>query len=298
MAAAPDPSVIGQQLDRILLRHQFDISKDGTHVNKHLCIAAALAATTFAASAAEWSDTSIGLRYGTKFQEPYNGQDIRKSIVNITHVSGYKYGSNFLNVDLLDSDGTDAHAQEAYVVYRNTVDLGKVTGRDYKFTGVRGFGITGGFDWNTKNDPGYASRKRMLVLGPTLFVDVPGFLNVGVYALRESNQPVGVASRYTYDTHAMLGLNWGIPLGGTGLSFEGYTNWIASKGTNEYGGPTAPEFNFDGQVMYDLGQPLGIGKNTLRAGLEYQYWRNKFGNPHSVPGSLAKTPMVRVEYHF
>ncbi|MBA9873449.1 outer envelope protein, partial [Ralstonia insidiosa] len=35
-----------------------------------------------------------------------------------------------------------------------------------------------------------------------------------------------------------------------------------------------------------------------RAGIEYQYWRNKFGNPASVPGSLAKTPMVRVEYHF
>jgi hypothetical protein len=27
-------------------------------------------------------------------------------------------------------------------------------------------------------------------------------------------------------------------------------------------------------------------------------WRHKFGNPAEMPGSLAKTPMVRVEYYF
>ena len=55
---------------------------------------------------------------------------------------------------------------------------------------------------------------------------------------------------------------------------------------------------FDGQVMYDVGTPLGLGKNTFRVGREYQYWRNKFGNPDNVIGSFAKTPMLRAEYHF
>jgi hypothetical protein len=36
----------------------------------------------------------------------------------------------------------------------------------------------------------------------------------------------------------------------------------------------------------------------MRIGLEYQYWKNKFGNPSTVPGSLAKTPMIRLELHF
>ena len=73
---------------------------------------------------------------------------------------------------------------------------------------------------------------------------------------------------------------------------------IDCGGKNEFGGPTAPEFNFDGQVMYDLSAVAGLPKSALKAGVEYQYWRNKFGNPHSVPGSLAKTPQARVEYHF
>ncbi len=250
------------------------------------------------AQAAEWSDTSIGYRYGTAFQEPFNGQNITKNIFNITHVSGYKYGSNYLNVDLLQSDGTDASAQEAYVVYRHTLDLGKVSGKNFAFGPVRGMGLTAGFDWNTKNDPGYASKKRMLVLGPTFMVDVPGFLNVSLLLLQESNFPKGIASRYTYKTHPMLNLAWGIPLGGTGLSFEGFMNYISGKGSNEFGGGTSPETNIDAMLMYDLGPAMGAAKNTFRVGIEYQYWRNKFGNPSNVPGSLAKTPMVRAEYHF
>jgi hypothetical protein len=263
-----------------------------------LAMAAALGSACAGAMAAEWSDTSIGVRYGTKFQEPFNGQDIAKTIVNFTHASGYKYGTNFFNIDLLDSDGTDNHAQEAYVVYRHTLDLGKVMDRKFEWSGVRGLGLTAGFDWNTKNDPGYGSRKRMLVLGPSMFFDVPGFLNAGVFMLYESNQPAAAGiPRYTYDWHPMLNLAWGIPIGG-GFSFEGYLNWIASKGNNEFGGGTAPEFNFDGQIMYDLSGVAGWGKNTFKVGFEYQYWRNKFGNPSSVPGSLAKTPMIRAEYHF
>ncbi|PUA17770.1 outer envelope protein [Glaciimonas sp. PCH181] len=270
------------------------ISKFAVNV---LTVAAALASVQ-QASAAEWSDTSIGYRYGTNFAEPYVGTGIAKSIIDIQHASGYKYGTNFVNVDLLQSDSKDSNAQEAYIVYRNTLDLGKVSGKTLSFGPVRGLGVTAGFDWNTKNDPGYASRKRMLVLGPTLMMDVPGFLNVSLLLMRESNQPVGVTSRYTYDTHPMLSLAWGIPIASTGLAFEGYFDYIAAKGTNEYGGGTAPEVHFDGQIMYDLGTPLGMGKNTLRAGLEYEYWRNKFGTPSTVKGSLAKTPMVRVEYHF
>jgi len=263
-----------------------------------LALAAAAAAQT--GMAAEWSDTSIGIRYGTRFAEPFVGAGISKRIINLTHASGYKYGSNFFNVDFLMSDGKDDNAQEAYVVYRHTFDLGKVMDRKFEYGPVSGMGLTAGFDWNTKNDPGYGSRKRMLVLGPTFFLATPGFFNAGIYLLYESNQPAAAhIARYTYDLHPMLGLTWGIPIAGaSGFSFEGYLNWIAAKGTNEFGGPTAPEFNFDGAIMYDASRWVGADKGRFKVGFEYQYWRNKFGNPHSVPGSVASTPMVRAEYHF
>jgi len=270
-------------------------------------VAAALFAACGAASAAEWSDTSIGYRYGTAFHEPFNTQNIQKDIFFLTHVSGYKYGTNFFNVDFLMSDSKDpstvggSGAQEAYVVYRNTLDLGKITGKDYKWGIVRGWGGTFGFDWNTKNDVGYASKKRMFVAGPTVMFDVPGFLNVSLLALNESNAPVGHPSRYTYQTHAMLTGAWGIPIGDLPLSFEGFMNIIAPKGKDEFGVQTKTETNFDGQIMLDVGKLAGGPKGTFKIGLEYQYWKNKFGNNAggaAGPGAIAKTPMIRAEYHF
>jgi nucleoside-specific outer membrane channel protein Tsx len=263
-------------------------------------LALAVAASAQAGFAADFSDTSIGIRYGRDFAEPFVGGGISKKIINLTHVDGSKSGSNFFNIDLLQSDSKDDNAQEAYVVYRHTFDLGALMDRQFDFGPVRGVGLTAGFDWNTKNDPGFGSRKRMLVVGPTFSLKTPGFLNAGIYLLNESNQPAAAhIARHTFDPHPMLGLAWGIPIAwASGFSFEGYLNWIAAKGANEFGGPTAPEFNFDGAIMYDASRWVGADKGRFKVGFEYQYWRNKFGNPSSVPGSLARTPEIRAEYHF
>jgi hypothetical protein len=268
-----------------------------------------------AAMAAEWSDTALSWRHGQTFREPFNPNNISKHIVAFTHASGYKYGSNYVNVDLLQSDHNDpgslnqhSGAQEAYLVYRNTVDIGKVTGQEYRYGLVKGIGATFGFDWNTKNDVGYNSRKRMLVVGPTLMWDVPGYLSTSILLLHESNAPSGafppiseVHDRYTYDTHPMFTANWGIPVA-PGWSFEGYLNFIAAKGRDEVGNGTGAETNLDMQIMYDIGSQFGQPKNTFRIGFEYQLWNNKFGNTERTVGSMggnrASTPMVRAEYHF
>jgi len=267
-----------------------------------------------AVHAADWSDTSLSYRYGQKFAEPYGPNDITKNILNLSHASGYKYGSNFLSVDMLMSDdkdpsapGAKSGAQETYVLYRHTLDIGKVTGSAIDFGPVRGVGATVGFDWNSKADAGYNSKKRMVVAGPTLMFKVPGFFNTSLLAVFESNAPynayAGVSTpRYTYKTHAMLSNVWLIPLSSSvPLTFEGFANFIGSKGKDEFGGDTKAETNIDMQFMYDISEAVGSPKNTFKVGVEYQYWKNKFGNNDGGPagnGATAKTPMIRAEYHF
>ncbi|MEO8006846.1 MAG: outer envelope protein [Betaproteobacteria bacterium] len=259
------------------------------------------------ASAEEFSDTSIGWRYGTKFAEPFEGNDIHKNVIDFQHASSYKYGTNFFNADLLLSDKRDPGensegAQEAYIVYRNTIDIGKVLDREFKYGGIiRGFGATLGFDWNTKNDALYGSKKRMLVAGPTLMMDVPGFLNISVFELWESNAPIGISNRYNYDPHPMLDIVWGIPIGDSPFIWQGYLDFAASKGKDEFGGDTAPETHLDTQIMLDVGRVMGGPKNTFKVGLEFEYWRNKYGTNHYGPagsGAFARTPLIRAEYHF
>ena len=248
------------------------------------------------AAAANWSDTSIGWRYGTAFREPFvnkadnSAQDISKNIIDFQHTSGYKYGVNFFNIDLLISDSKDpancpnfkctGSADEAYVVYRNNIEWGKVSGSPIKLPGIRDMALTLGFDWNTKNDAGYASKKRMWVWGPTVELDVPGFMNVSILGLSESNAPCttfppaavgyppsGCTSRYYYKTHVMLTSAWSIPIADLPLAYEGFANVIAPKGNNEFGGPTKTEINWDSEIMLDVGRCSWRTQGYVQGGL-------------------------------
>ena len=142
--------------------------------------------------AATWSDTYLGYKFGDRFSEPFNTKDINKNVLTFGHASGYKYGSNFVNIDYLMSDkndpafaGANHSAREVYAIYRHTLDFGALTGSPIKFGPVKGVGFTAGFDVNTKNDAGYNSKKQMLVAGPTLFIDVPaGFFNLSLLKFR------------------------------------------------------------------------------------------------------------------
>ena len=275
---------------------------------------AALLCCSAPAGAQDWSDNAVSYRYGTRFAEPFNPEHIKKHVVAFTHASGYKYGSNYFNLDLLKSDSTDPRslgsssgAREAYLLYRHTLDFGALRGSDIRFGRVKGVGLTFGFDLNHKDDVGYNSRKRMLVLGPTLMWDVPGFLNTSILWLRESNAPSGpfppianVRGRYTYDTHPMFGASWGIPVA-EGWSFEGFVNWIAAKGLDEAGRATSAETNLDLALMHDIGPRLGYPKKRIRVGVGYQFWNNKFGNSRATTGGAgqrASTPMLRADVHF
>jgi nucleoside-specific outer membrane channel protein Tsx len=272
----------------------------------------ALATSVACAHAADWSDTSIALTTGDKFAEPYNTKDVGKNVYSLKHVSGDKYGQNFFIADLLQSNsadpgtGSSSGAQEVYVVYRRLFDLQKMTGKSYAYGPVKGMGITAGFDWNTKHDS-YGSKKRMLAVGPTWMMDVKqGFFNVSLLMLDESNDPNGSrfgysTGRYSYKKHGDLSLAWGVPAGITNLSFEGWADYIASKGKDETGGDTKPETHINASLMYDVSEPVGVAKNTVKLGVGYEYWKNKFGNDYTGgagKGAFAKTPFLKAEYHF
>jgi hypothetical protein len=285
----------------------------GKRLGAAVLMLAAVAATN--SMAADWSDTALSVRYGTKFAEPYDNNadgsrvDITKVIYGLTHISGYKYGTNFFNVDLLESNRKDPGdgiagnpgAQEVYIVYRHMLDIGKVSGTSFKYGPMRGLGLTAGFDMNAKND-GYGSKKRMWVIGPTVMFDVPGFVNVSALVFDESNSPTGLDSRYHYKNHGAFEVDWGIPMGFAPIFFQGYGLFIGSKGKNEFGGDTKPETHIDLAFMFDFGEAVGGPKGTFKIGVGYEYWKNKFGNPtrpsDAGEGATARTPMIRAEYHF
>ncbi len=134
---------------------------------------ALLLGCSVAAAAEDPGDTFIGYRYGTRFREPNNPQEITKDIVQFAHASNYRYGSNYLNVDYFKSDGNDpangpgsGGAVEIYLTYRNQLQYGKLTGKPLAYGFIRDMALTTGFDLNTK-DTTLSPRKQVIVVGPT-----------------------------------------------------------------------------------------------------------------------------------
>lgn len=269
-------------------------------------VLAALASSTYAA---DWHDAFIGYGYGTKFKEPGNDADVKKHVLTLQYVGGYKYGVNFFTLDMLTSDDnnpakgptlgapSDRGAQEVYVVYNNTVSLGKVSGTPFKFGPVSDVGIQAGFDYNSKNDT-FGAGLIKLIVGPKLQFDVPGLLTVGLFYYKEWNNNGISGQDVDFDAAARLGATWNFGFGlGLPATFKGYANYTGEKGKDGFGGDTSAETWLEAKLLWDVGSLAGKPK-TFYGGLGYQYIKNKFGNSSSLAGTKVSAPSVQFEAHF
>ena len=280
-------------------------------------LAALVAAPTYAL---DWSDNSFHLAYGNAYREPFNPENIGKTTLTYTHVDGYKWGSNFLNIDFLYSTSGEgdniqvggasfanipaqelrtAGAAEVYAVYRHTLSLNKVTNTKTFQLGnvVRDVGIVAGIDLNTKNHA-FSSRKIMPIGGVGLALNVPGFLNVEFLANKEWGVNGAVGKDTSFDVTPTFAANWGIPIYGP-VTFEGWGAVNLPKGSGGAGlADTKTEVHVVPKLMVDVG-PF-FGSKGYQVGAGFEYWLNKFGSDHSLDntgGSYAKTVFGEVAIH-
>lgn len=270
-----------------------------------LPLALALSCASLAASAAEWSDNAVSYRYGADFSEPGNPGDVRKNILGFTHVSGYKWGSNFLNADLLMSDKSDpannstAGAQEVYLVYANQLHLGKITGSKFEFGPVKDFAWTNGFDFNSKNTA-FAPRVRKFMTGPTVkFGGALGWADLSLLYYKEKNHNGIVGTSVDFDPTFRIAAAWGLAFdaGPVPMKFNGFMNYTGAKGKDGFGNETDPETWMDAFLMVDVGKLVSGQKDTFLAGVGYEYVNNKFGSASGSNGAKTNTAMVKLEWH-
>lgn len=259
-----------------------------------------LAAVAMAASAhaADWNDTSVGLRIGNQFAEPGIDKKIGKTILAFNHIDGDKLGTNLFVIDLLMSDSKDpsqgggGNAQEWYGFYQRTFSMSALTGNKGGYGFAKDLSLVARVDFGTKNTE-FAPRPRKLRLGVSAAMPVSaGFWDVGVQLYKETNHNGIVGKDVSFDLAPVLTSAWAIPAGpGT---FGGFFDLVGQKGKDGFGGKTKAEVLARLTYLFDIGAKTG-----LKAGVGYEYWNNKFGNPaSSVPGSKQSTAMLMAEYHF
>ena len=227
-----------------------------------------LLATTFAiGSQAEiWSSTEVHYSKGDLLN-PFGEKDLDTTIVTLQHAGGHKYGKNFFFVDHSRTDTGSSFYGEWY----STFSLGAITGSDMSFGMVKDVGLLAGLNLAPSTSSMYT------LPGVSLALDLPGFafanLDITGYNNIKTNGTSGEESSY------MLDFNWAYPFkaGGLSWSVEGHAEYIAGRDMKVGSDKLEDWILMQPQVRVDLGEALGNEAGNFFVGVEYQYWKNKYG---------------------
>jgi nucleoside-specific outer membrane channel protein Tsx len=269
-----------------------------THCN--LLAVAALATSGSVASAADWNDTSVGVRFGSTFKEPSISKDIAKTIFNFTYVSGDKLGTNLVVGDLLKSNSADpasnggGGATEFYGLYQRTLSINALRGTKDAYGPFRDLGLVARIDLGTKNDA-FAASPVKVRLGVSADIPVEaGFWNVGIQAHKKRDHNGIVGNHVTFKWAPVLTTAWELRVAGIAM-FGGYLDFIGPMGKDGFGGDTKAQTNLYAKVMFDVGGAT----SGFKAGVGLDYYKNKYGTNGSTPfGATQTTALLLTEYHF
>lgn len=269
--------------------------------NTYKCLSAAMfAAIAGTAHAADWSDTSVGVRWGNGFTEPGIAQRFDKTIFNFTHIDGDRLGTNMVVADVLKSSSADpavnggGGAQEIYGFYQRSLSLNALNGNKGGYGPFKDISLIGRLDMGAKDDA-FGSHPRKVRVGVSASLPVSaGFWDIGLQAYKHYDHNGIVGKDVTFKLAPVLTSAWSIPIGSM-ASFDGFADIIGPKGKDGFGMDTKTEVMLDAKLMFNLGGP----KSGFKAGIGYEYWKNKHGSDASiVPGAKQSTLMLLTEYHF
>ncbi|MEN9709595.1 MAG: putative signal peptide protein [Pseudomonadota bacterium] len=263
-----------------------------------------------------FADTTISYRFETRAKEPSIQNPVTKNVVSLTHFDVTKWGTNFVNIDLLKSNNADvannssAGASEVYGLYRGTLSGNYLTGSKTFSNGlIKDVSLAFGGDVNNKNTE-FNPQKRLLVGGIQFDFNVPGNFSVALLAGKEWNHcginaicvGAGRTTDPSFDMNAHIETNYMQPLAFTGLplKFSGYTNFVTPKGKDGSGAKTKLEILSDNRLTLDFGKVVGYQANKIDTFVGYRYWLNKFGNDSkaaSAGGAIENQVYVGLAYH-
>jgi nucleoside-specific outer membrane channel protein Tsx len=268
--------------------------KPARRIPRMLVVAAGL--VPLHAAALEWSATEVEFLHSAHFREPFNDNKVTKNIVTLQHADGYSLGRNFLFVDFArsgnqerDLGGNPEAPLDIYGEAYTTLSLSKATGKSFAAGPVRDIGLTAGINLGNKNSQLHP-EPRVYLAGVTVEFAVPkGFFNVDLLGYWDHGCTSGGCPNYRSTTQ--ITPSWLLPfsLGGIDGEFAGFIDFIGA-----HGGGSAYQVVGQPQLRFDVGKPLYGHKDQFYAGIEYQYWHNKYGSG----GSHESHPQLLLVWKF
>ncbi len=221
-----------------------------------------------------WQASDAQLLHGRDFKLGSS----ERTILTLEHVRGGELGDVFA---FLDTTFRDDIGEEYYGEAYGQLSLSGVTGRAWRLGPIKDVSLSLGV--NAGSEP-EADPFRAWLAGISLDFDVPGFrfVQLDLHAYKDEAAPhAGWQLTPAWDSTFHLGAQE--------FRFRGFADWISGRAS--VGGK--PQLLTQPQLLWNLGKALGVG-DQLWLGVEYQYWRNKYG----LPGVTESLPQVMLMLGF
>ena len=225
---------------------------------KNIIVLGVLALSSLPLSAeVQWQDFSVTYLNGSNYR--VDGPD--KQVLTFEHVAGASWGDSFFFLDHLRGDNG---SRSNYAEWSPRLSLSKLSGSEFEYGIINDVLFTSTVEMS--------SLQTNFLYGVATDLTVPGFQYLKLNFYRRNND--GVEDNWQLTT------TWGVPfkLGGMEFLYDGFMDWSSATADQ------SASMNFTSQLKWAL-HPLLDMKSKLYVGIEYVYWRNKYG--------IADSPQFR-----
>ncbi|ALF60881.1 hypothetical protein AOC03_11525 [Psychrobacter urativorans] len=248
--------------------------------------------TTAAQAKTLFKDTSITALYGGGFKMVPNNETASLTTMTLEHASTHDWGGIFAFVDRHQGDEYDLKDASGNVTgsknYRET--FGKVSPKFKvaKFNDglIKQVNLASVYEFSS-NSTGFGQDNLWVGVGADLNLPVPGIKYASATLYHAFNNAERADGKKTKgdDQKITLTSAWERD----NLLIDGYVDFAFN---NEFDN-VKNSIHFNPQIKYNIQPALGID-NRLEVGVEYDYWKNKFGVNDVDQNAVA----ALVKYHF
>ena len=219
----------------------------------------------------QWHSTNIQALRGNHYEVGPK----KRSIITLEHASGWNFGDlyTFCDLSFREGDADDI----LYCEITPRISLKKTTGIDVSY------GILKDLSLAFQTEQGEDSLDRYSY-GIGIDLNLPYFKFFKVNNLIRNNPD-------RQDKTFQIYTAWSLPfeVSGAKFSFSGFADFYG-----EEGGATVPSQQTQPSLLLDVGDLTWNEEGKFFAGVEYQYWHNKFG----IDGVTESTPQLQAKWVF
>lgn len=207
-----------------------------------------------------WQSNNIYLLHGSGYEVDADKQ----TTLTLEHVSGWDKGDLYFFIDITKHRDS-SQSNSLYGEFSPRFSLGKITGADFAAGPVKDILIATTAEFGKGEVEGF-------LIGPGFDLNVPSFdyFSLNIYKRFTDRGRDGETIQVT-PVWGLSGIAWG-----SKLIFEGYIDWNINNDGNYH-----KNIHINPRLKYDLGKTLNIKEGLALFGIEYSYWKNKYGIENS-----------------